>query len=109
MALYDAPNLSAGLDDALISTGQSVPAFPIMILVLIYFVILLEGSTNQKRRTGVADVPFWSVLAGTSTTFVALIMTIGAGMIDLLTLEIVIAITVMSGVWFFLSKTRGEQ
>jgi hypothetical protein len=107
--LFEQPNLSAGLDDALISSAHSVPAFPIMILVFIFFTILLGGSTAQKRRTGSPDIPMWSAMAGLSTTFVALIMTIGTGMIDLVTLGIVIAITIMCGFWFFMSKVKGEQ
>jgi len=107
--LYNQPNLSAGIDDALVSTAQSVPIFPIMILVFIFFTILLGGSSAQKKRTGTPDIPMWAAMSGVSTTFVALIMTIGDGIIDLTTLGIVIAITLMCGVWFFLSKVRGEQ
>ena len=107
--LFEQPNLTSGLDDALISTAQSVPAFPIMILVFIFFTILLGGSTAQKRRTGSPDIPMWAVMAGITTTFVALIMTIGGGMIDLTTLGIVIAIAIMCGFWFFMSKVKGEQ
>ena len=109
MTLFEQPNLSAGLDDALVSIGQSVPMFPIGILMFVFFVILIGGASSQKRKTGVSDVPFWGVLAGISTTFVALIMTMGAGMIDIVTLGVVIAITIMCGLWFFLSKVRGEN
>jgi len=108
MSLYDQPNLSTGIDDALISTAQAVPSFPIMILVFIYLVILLGGTNNQKRRTGSADYPFWTVLAGITTSFSALLMTVGEGLINLTTLSIVFAITILSGIWFFLSKTKGE-
>ena len=110
---YAQPNLTAGLDDVLFSTAQSVPTFPIMILVFIFMVILLAGSTSQKRRTGNADVPMWFALAGFSTTMVALIMTIPPGMINGLTgivvLGAVIGISILGAVWFFFSKTRGEQ
>ena len=109
MTLFTPPNLSSGIDTALVSTAQSVPAFPIMILVFLYMLILLGGSANQKRRTGTADFPMWSVLAGVSCTLLALIFTLGDGMIDLVTLSIVIAVTILSGIWFFLSKVRGEQ
>jgi len=107
--LFEQPNLTAGIDDALISTAQSVPAFPIMVLVFIFFTIILGGSSAQKKRTGSPDIPMWAAMAGVSTTFVALIMTIGDGIIDLTTLGIVIAITIMCGLWFFMSKVKGEQ
>ena len=106
---FTEPNLTAGIDEAILSTGQSVTAFPIMILVFTYFLVVLGGSVNQKRRIGTADYPFWAVLGGMTITFEALLMTMGSGMIDLTTLGIVIAVTIMSGVWFFLSKVRGEQ
>lgn len=108
MSIYTAPNLTSGIDDALISMAQSVPTFPIMTLVFVYFVVLVGGSSNQKARVGNADYPFWSVMAGLTTTFFALLMTIGTGIIDITTLSIVLAVTIMSAVWFFLSKQRGE-
>ena len=109
ISLYAQPNLTSGIDDALLSTAQSVPTFPVMILVFIFGMILLGGSVNQKRRTGTVDMPMWAVLAGLGTTLTALVMSLGDGIIDLTTLGIVVAVTIMSGVWFFLSKTRGEQ
>jgi len=109
MTLFSPPNLTSGIDDALITTAQSVPAFPIMILVFIFFIVVLGGSANQKRRTGSADYPFWFVLGGLTITFVALIFSLGEGLISLPTLGIVIAITIMFALWFFLSKVRGEQ
>ena len=108
MVLFQQPNLTAGLDDALITTAQNVPAFPIMILVFAFFVVLIGGASSQKKRTGTADIPFWSALAGLSITFLALMMTVGEGLIDLLTLGVVIGVTVLCGLWFFLSKTKGE-
>lgn len=108
MTLYEPVNLTAGVDDALYSLSHSVPIFPIMLLVFVFSVILIGGSISQKRKIGNPDVPFWSVLAGLSTTLLALIMTISPGMIELTTLGIVIAITIMCGFWFFLSKVRGE-
>ena len=108
MALYEEINLTSGVDDALVSLAQNVPVFPIMLLVFIFGLVLLGGASNQKRRTGTADIPFWSVLASLSTFIIALLMTMGEGMIDLLTLGVVTGITIMCGLWFFLSKTRGE-
>jgi len=106
--LFAQPNLTSGIDDALISTAQAVPIFPIMILVFIFLMVLIGGSSNQKRKLGTADIPFWAVLAGMATTLLALIMTLGEGIIDLTTLGIVIAVTIMCAVWFFLSGVRGE-
>lgn len=109
MTLFNQPNLSAGIDDTLVDVAQEVPIFPVMLLVFIFSVILIGGSSNQKRRIGTADIPFWAVLASMATTLVSLIMTLGDGLIDITTLGIVIGITIMCSLWFFLSKVRGEQ
>ena len=108
MPLFEQPNLTSGIDTAIISTAQSVNIFPIMILFFIFGVTFLGGTANQKRRNGYADYPFWAVLSSLSTTFIALLFTMKTGLIDLATLGIIISITIMSGVWFFLSKVRGE-
>lgn len=108
MALYEQPNFTAGIDGTLVTTSQSVPVFPVMILFFIFFVVLLGGSLTQRRRQGSSDVPFWAALAGLTTTVTAVSMTLAQGMINLLVLGIVIAVTIMCGLWFFLSKSRGE-
>lgn len=108
MSLFNIPNLSSGIDDAIVSTGQEVSAFPVMILVFVFAIIFLGGSANQKRRIGTADYPFWAVLGGVTISFLALIFTLGNGMIDIVTLGIVISFTILAALWFFLSKVRGE-
>ena len=109
MALYNQPNLTGGMDTAIISTAQAVPSFTIMILVFVYLIVFIGGSAGQKRKGGVADIPFWALLSGLSTTMVALIMNIGAGLLSLTVLSIVISITILSGFWFFMSRGRYEQ
>ena len=107
--LYTQPNLTGGIDDAIVDTASAVPMFPIMILVFIFFVVFLGGSANQKRRVGSADYPFWMVLSSMTITMVSLIFTLVSGIISGVTLSIVIGITIISAFWFFVSKTRGEQ
>jgi len=107
--IYTQPNLTGGIDSAIVTTAQSVPAFPIMILLFVYFLVLIGGSSNQKRRTGNADFPFWATLGGLTVTFLSLIFTLVSGIISGVTLGIVIAVTILSAIWFFLSKVRGES
>lgn len=107
--LFNQPNLSSGIDEAIVSTASAVPIFPIMLLAFIFFVVFVGGSANQKRRIGSADYPFWMILASLSMTMVALIFTLTSGIINSVVLSIVIGITILSGLWFFLSKARGEQ
>jgi ABC-type Mn2+/Zn2+ transport system permease subunit len=109
MSKYPEPNLTGGIDDALISTATSVPIFPIMLLLFIFGLVFLGGMGNQKRRTGTSDVPFWGIIASTVMTLSALLMTLGKGMINNVTLGIIFSITFLFGIWFFLSKARGEQ
>ena len=108
--LYQEVNLTGGLDKAITSTAASVPAFPIMILVFIYLIILIGGSSNQSRKRGNADIPMWATLAGTATTVVALVMNIGvSSLISIGTLAIIISLTIISGFWYFMSRGRYEQ
>ena len=109
MSLYTPPNLTSGMDDAISQTVRAVPSFGIMLMVFTYLLVLIGGSSNQKKRLGTADYPMWSVLAGLTITFEALLMTIGTGILDITTLGIVIGVTILSAIWFFLSKQRGEQ
>lgn len=109
MALYSQPNLTSGIDQAIVTTSQSVSAFPIMVLFFIFFVVFLGGTANQKKRDGSADYPFWMVLSSLTITIVSLIFSLTIGIISNMTLGIVISITILSSIWFFTSKTRGEQ
>jgi len=106
--LFDQPNLTAGIDDAFISTATNVPAFPVMILVFVFVLVFIGGSNNEKRRKGFSDYPFWAALSGLSMFMVALLMTLGDGMINLTTLGIVTAIAILCGVWFLMSNQKGE-
>jgi hypothetical protein len=108
MALYDTPNLTAGIDDALISTAQQVPALPIGILIFTFLVVLLGGTSTQQRRQSYSDFPFWALMASVSCLLLSLIMTMKEGMLGLDILGVVIALNIMTGFWFFLSKGRNE-
>ena len=108
MSIYEAPSLETGLDGTLVEVIQAVPAFGIGILIFIFGVIFLGGIATQKRRSGFADIPMWGLLASLATFLMSLMLTIKENMIDLTTLSIVVAVTILFGLWFFLSKGRGE-
>jgi CHASE2 domain-containing sensor protein len=108
MPIYQQPNLTGGIDDAIVDTVSAVPIFTPMFLLFVFLVILLGGSINQKRRTGSADLPMWSVIASISTLVVSLIMSMQEGLIQLEIVTIMIAITFASGVWLYLDKNRNE-
>jgi hypothetical protein len=108
MPLYNIPNMSRGIDDTLIGVVQAVPTFSIGILLFVWIVVLVGGTSSQTRRVGYADYPMWALLASCSTLLLSLIMTMKEGLISLPTLGIVVAITLLSGFWFFMSKGRNE-
>jgi len=106
--VYTMPNLTGGIDTNIVQIVAQVPQFTIGLLVFVFGVIFIGGISTQKVRTGYADVPMWSVMASISTLMIALLMTIKAGWIDGVTLGVVVAVTIMSGLWLFLSRGRGE-
>ncbi len=110
--LYNLPNQSTGLDQILVDTLNSSPdMFNIapLLLIFVYFTVLLGGISRQKARSGTADVPMWNVLAFFSIFIVELIMTMVSGFTNITTLAIVIMLTILSVVWLWLDKSRGES
>ena len=108
MSLYDAPNLSAGIDDALITTQASVPIFIPMFLLFVFCVIFIGGIVNQKRRTGSSDVPMWATMASMGTLLVSLVLTLREGLIQIQVLSVIVVITIFSALWLFLNHNRNE-
>lgn len=108
MTIYEVPNLTSGIDEALVGTISAVPAFGVMILVFVFLTVMLGGMINQRRRTGSSDVPMWATLASVTTLMVSLIMTMTAGLIQMEVVSIVITITIFCGLWLFLDKNRNE-
>lgn len=108
MALYDAPNLTGGIDDTLVQVAKAVPSFIIGTLLFVWGMVFLGGMSAQKRRSGYADIPMWATMASISILMLSLLLTLKSGLIDLTTLGIVVATTIFSGLWLFLSKSRGE-
>lgn len=105
---YNLPNTTGGIDQALVGIQESVSIFTPMLLFFIFCIVLLGGVMAQKRRIGYADFPMWTLLASVSTLCVALPMTLVEGLINPLMLGVIVTITLASGLWFFLTKDRGE-
>jgi len=109
MSIYTQPNLTGGMDEVLIEVVTTVPSFMIGLLVFVFGFVFISGSATQKKQSGYADMPMWAVMASLSTLMVTLILTIKGGLINLETLGIVVALTIFSALWLFLSRGRGEQ
>jgi len=108
MTIYDAPNLTGGIDQTLVSLVGEVPVFIPMFLFFIFSMILIGGIINQKRRMGIADVPMWSVMASLGTLMATLPLTLIEGLIQVEILSVVVVITIFSGIWLFLDRNRNE-
>jgi len=106
--LYTLPNSTSGIDQILIDTVGAVSIFTPLLLAFIFFVVFIGGISRQKNRVGTADYPLWSVTASLSTLIIALILSTVTGVIQLDWLIIVMAITILSGVWLFLDKRQSE-
>jgi len=107
--IYTQPNMTGGLDETLVEIAREVPAFPIGILLFIFGVILLGGMSAQKRKDGYSDTPMWAIIASLATFMVALMMTMAAGLITLAILGYSLALLILSGFWFFMSRGRNES
>jgi hypothetical protein len=77
-------------------------------LVFVWFFIFLTGSIKQNRRSGYVDMPQWATLASLGTLLMSLAFTVKEGIIALPIFLVVIAITILSAVWFFMSRGRFE-
>ncbi len=107
MSLYTLTDATTP-DGVLIGISSSVPVLPIMILVFTWFFIFITGARKQADRTGDADVSQWALLSSVTILILSLIMTITAGLLTLPVLIIVVSITILTAVWFFLSRGRIE-
>lgn len=108
MTIYRIPNSTSGIDQNLIEVISQVPSFTVGILLFVFCVIFFGGSSSQRRRVGHSDAPMWAVLSSLTILMVSLLMSLTEGLISLEVLGIVIAITIFSGIWLFLSRGRGE-
>jgi len=108
MTLYTVPNLTDGLDDAIIGTAAAQSSFIPFLLFFVWGVVFFGGITSQKRRFGNVDFPMWATVSMLSTFLVAILMTIKEGIINLDTLIVVTVLTIFAGVWLFTSHTRNE-
>ena len=108
MSLYTLPNATKGIDTIVQDTITAVPSFPPMILIFVFMVVFLGGITRQKSRLGTADYPMWATVSSLATFLIAILMSLGTGFINLTWLSVVVAITIMSGVWLFLDRKASE-
>jgi len=108
MSKYNMPNMSGGIDSTLVDVSQTIPIFVPFLLVFVFFFIFLSGAITQKSKSGHADMPLWMTLASMGTLLITLSMTLVDGLVDSVTLGVVIAITILSFIWLALGSTNTE-
>ena len=106
MVMYDVPNMTGGGDELLYGIATTIPLFTPMFLMFIWFFVVITGSSAQSNRVGYIDFPLWTMMGSMITTMMSLILTLKVGMIDGTTLAIVVSITLLNSLWYFMSRGR---
>ena len=106
--LYNLTTSTSGIDTIASNTFTSVPQFIPFFLVFIFLTIFLGGISRQKARTGTSDYAMWGTVASMSTFMVALLMTLGTGIISLTQLIITLVLTLVFGAWLFFDRKPSE-
>ena len=107
MTIYNYPNATTP-DGILIQLFTEVPTLGPSMLFFVWVMVFLGGLVRQNLRNTYADAPQWAVLASLSTLLLSLVLTVISGYINLPTLVVVISVTVLSGIWFFMTRGRFE-
>jgi len=108
MAIYTLPNVTSGYDNILLEVIQQVPLITPMFTLFTFVFIFLTGMGMQQNKTGNADVPMWATLGFLSATFLNLIFSLTAGIIEPIVLGVTISLTIFSALWLFMSRGRFE-
>lgn len=106
---YTLPNSTAGIDSVMtqIAQQESTMIFFPLLLLFVYFMVFLSGYNAQRKREGNADLTQWNVLASLVTLMIALLMST-IGLINLTYLSIVVAVVILSAIWYFFTRGRFE-
>jgi len=108
--LYDFPNSTfAGADPIAASLIAQVPILPVLFLASVYFIITISGSLGQALKRGYVDLAMWSLFGMITVDLIALLMTLGDGIISSITLGICFGLTILNAFWFFVTFGRFEQ
>jgi len=106
--LYQVSTNITGFDSILVDIVSEIPLFVPMFLLFIFIIIAGSGVLLEKARRGNADYPVWAVIASIGTLMISLVMTLKEGLMRLEWLTIVISVTLIMGLWLFLSKRANE-
>ena len=106
--LYELPNATSGIDSIVTQTITLFPAFVPIMLFFVFLVVFIGGISRQKIRTGTADYSAWAIIASMATLLPTLLFSVSSGYISLDWLVIVVALNILSAIWFFLDRRATE-
>jgi hypothetical protein len=106
--LYNLPNETAGIDAITLQMFESFPFLGALLLFFTFFSVFIGGITRQTIRSGTADYSAWAIIASLATLLPALLFSVTSGFIQLDWLIIIVAINILSAVWFFMDKKPSE-
>ena len=106
--LYNLPNSTEGIDAIVIQTFDTFPFMSALLLLFVFLVVFIGGITRQTIRSGTADYSAWAIIASMATLLPALLFAVTSGFIQLDWLVIVVALNIMSAIWFFLDRKASE-
>jgi len=106
--LYNVPNATGGIDAIAKQTLTAVPSFTPLLLLFVFLLVFIGGSTRQKAKEGRSDFPLWSVIGSISALLISLLMSTITGIIQLQYLIITVVVTIFCGTWFFLDRKPSE-
>jgi len=52
MSMYEMPNITSGMDDAVVGMATTVPIFTPMLLIFVFFTVFIGGFISQKKEMG---------------------------------------------------------
>lgn len=106
--LYNLPNATSGIDTIAGQTVTAVPEFTWLLLLFVFGVVAIGGSSRQRIRNGEADFPAWFTIGGIASFFTALMLSLISGVIQTETLVLTLVVAIIGGIWLFLDRKQSE-
>lgn len=105
MPNYQLPNFnmtngSGGLEQLFIYESSQLDIFAPAILLFIFFIITLSGYFSQEKKSGRGNLSMWFAVSMLITTFLAFILFLYNGIINLATLSICVVLSILFTTWF---------
>lgn len=106
--LFNLPNETNGADKIMVQIIQEISTLTYAFLIFLFFAIVIYGSSRQRETTGRVDYPAWFFIASLIVSFLSLIFGITNGFINRDFFVIIILLTIIFAIWFFLDRRPEE-